>query len=177
MRKVNSIKLYSKYVFIFFGLIVLAGCGQNDDQREFEREAFSAPDGFTQTDEIGDVVEGNEDRDDWRISPFYQGLVDIDRPAYPNPVQTTGEVRIEIFNRDDAVTALRVIVIFVNSGTYNEREVLRRDPLPANSTSVLSINPQELGRFDTVDDIVGLKRVILLDATNNVVSYGDIMVE
>ncbi|MEX0662436.1 MAG: hypothetical protein WD381_05875 [Balneolaceae bacterium] len=172
--------LLNKYLSVFLLLLLLAGCGQNDDQRDFERSAYSAPDGFTQTDEIGDIMEGNEDRDDWRVSPFYQGLVDIDSPAYPNPVQTTGEVRIEIFNRDDAVTSLRVIVIFVDGGTYSENEVqsARRDPLPANSTTVLSINPRELSRFDTVDgDLVGIKRIILLDATNNVVSYGDIMVE
>lgn len=175
MRKVYPKMLYSKYISIFFALILLAGCAQNDDQREFERMAYSSPDGFTQTDEIGDIVDGNEDRDDWRISPFYQGLVDIDRPAYPNPVQTNGEVRIEIFNRPDAITSLRVIVIFVDGGGYSQNEVLERNPLPANSTSVLSINPQELSRFET--DLTGLKRIILLDATGNVVSYGDIKVE
>lgn len=167
--------LYSKYISTFFVLLVLAGCGQNDDQREFERRAYSAPDGITETDEIGDVVDGNEDRDDWRISPFYQGLVDIDRPAYPNPVEATDEVRLEIFNRDDAVTSLGVVVFFAEAGVEREVQSARHDPLPANSTTVVSINPQELSRFET--DVLGLKRVIFLDATNNVVSYGDILVE
>lgn len=170
-----TIKNYSKFTPVFIVLILLAGCGQNDDQREFERRAYSEPEGITETDEIGDVIDGNEDGDDWRVSPFYQGLVDIDRPAYPNPVQTTDEVRIEIFNRDDAVTTLRVVVFFAEAGVEREVQSARQDPLPANSSTVVSINPQELSRFET--DVLGLKRVILLDATNNVVSYGDILVE
>ncbi len=176
MRHVNTKLSYSKYLAILFALVIVAGCSQNDDQREFERMAYSAPSNITETNAVGEIT-GNEDHDDWRVSPFYQGLVDVDTPAYPNPVQTTDEVRVEIFNRDDAVTSLRVVVFFAEAGMERDIQSGRQDPLPANSTTVVSINPRELSRFDTVEDIVGIKRIIFLDATGNVVTYGDILVE
>lgn len=171
----KNLLYFGKNLSILVVLLLLAGCGQNDDQREFERQAYSAPDGITETDEDGDIVDGNEDRDDWRVSPFYKGLVDIDSPAYPNPVQTTGVVRIRIFNRPDAVTTLRVVVLEETGGPI-EIGSLSQD-LPVNDTTPISINPRELTRFNTIEAITGFKRVILLDATNNVVSYGDILVE
>ncbi len=66
-------------------MLVLLGvsCGQDDDQREFEQEAFQLPDGITETEGNGSII--SEDPDDWRTSPFFQGLVFVD-PAFPNPV-------------------------------------------------------------------------------------------
>ena len=160
---------------LLLSFILLAGCGQSDDQREFEREAFAAPDGFTKTTNGVDIE--SEDPDDWRISPFYQGLVDIEAPAYPNPVETSDQVRIENFNRDQAVTRLRTIVWFAEEGFEQDVPSGNYDNLESNSITTISINPRELSRFDNPESWVGLKRVILLDQDGNVISYGDIMVE
>ena len=158
---------------LLLSFILLAGCGQNDDQREFEREAFAAPDNFTET--LGDGKIVREDPDDWRVSPFYQGLFFIDTPAYPNPVETTDQVRIQISNYDRVVTSLRTIVWFSEEGLELNVPSGSYDNFERNQTTI-SINPSELSRENTPESWVGLKRVILLDQDGNVISYGDIKV-
>jgi hypothetical protein len=93
------------FMFLFFG------CGQGDDQRKFEQEAFRYPDGFTQTNHNEEIINGNEDPDDWRVAPFYQGLVFVD-PAFPNPVLTNEQLTIRIhLPYIDTITDLNVYVL------------------------------------------------------------------
>jgi len=159
---------------LLLSFILLAGCGQSDDQREFEREAYAMPDNFTETTGSGEIV--SEDPDDWRVSPFYQGQFFIETPAYPNPVETTDQVRIFISNYDRVVTSLRTIVWFAEEGIPQPVPSGSYDNFERNQT-IISINPRELSRFPTSESLEGLKRVILLDQDENVISYGDIMVE
>ncbi len=170
MRKVNLIEFYCKYILIFFGLIALTGCGQNDDQREFERMAFSAPDGITETNAQGEII-GDEDRDDWRISPFYQGLIDIQTPAFPNPVLTTDQVRINIISFDEVVVDnIEVISFFANNDIVTV--IPRSDNVRINLFTTITMQPSQMSRIDKL----GLKRIIILDRDGNVISYGDIEV-
>lgn len=79
-HKCNCIRLSIIILLAAFGSILLTACGQDDDQRDFENEAFSLPEGFTETDGSGQIVDENEDPDDWRTAPFFQGLV-LDRKS------------------------------------------------------------------------------------------------
>lgn len=158
----------------FLAFLLVAGCGQNRDQRDFENQAFRSPDGFTQTNANGQVVD--EDPDDWRIAPFFQGLVEV-RPAYPNPVQTTGQISIDVeVTGIESVSGLRVIVFHHIEEVIEPIFIDQRAPLPPGLT-VVPINPVELGRFNNVESALGLHRVIVTDGNENIITYGDIMVE
>ena len=159
---------------LLLSFILLAGCGQSDDQREFEREAFAPPNNYTETTDDRQVL--SEDPDDWRVSPFYQGLVEVD-PAYPNPIETTGQVNIDVdVTGIESVPGLRLIVYFHENNGSNLIYESNQNPLPPGLTPI-NFSAQELGRFDTTESQRDLHRVILIDNNENVISYGDIMVE
>lgn len=164
-------------LLLMFLIFSAAGCSsQDDEQRDFEQQAFSFPEGFTETDGSGRVI--NEDPDDWRTAPFFQGLVFVD-PAFPNPVQVSDQLMINIeISGIDAVSGLSVVVL-IESGAHPEFRPVYTDPQSPMPTgiSVINISPIQLGRFNTVESARGLHRLIILDGRNNVISYGDVMVE
>jgi len=156
----------------------LSGCGQDDDQRNFEQEAFSMPTGITQTDNSGQIVNGNEDPDDWRVSPFFQGLVYVDPLPFPNPVQVSDVLRIHVDSFQEALNGLMIFVISENSPSQGARPIYThaQNPLPPGQT-VVDINPVQLSWNNTAQNARGLHRLILVDGFENVISYGDIRVE
>lgn len=161
---------------LFMFSIVVSSCGQDDDQLAFEEQAFSLPQNITETDPSGKIV--NEDPDDWRTAPFFQGLVFVN-PAFPNPVQVSDRLDINVeITGIEAVSGLRVVVLLGSGPTIEFKPLYTSSerPLPPGLT-VASINPVELGRFNTVESARGIHRVVLLDNRENVISYGDIRVE
>lgn len=157
-------------------IIALTSCGQDDDQREFEQEAFQLPEGITETDFDGTVI--SEDPDDWRTSPFFQGLVFVD-PAFPNPVSIGDQLSLEIdIAGIDAVSGLTVAVLIEDAANAQFRTLYTdsQNPLPPGLTSV-SINPVELGRFNNPESARGIHRLIIYDNRQNIISYGDVRVE
>jgi hypothetical protein len=95
-------------VLLLFLAVTTAGCGQDDDQKKFEQEAFQLPEGITETEGNGSIT--SEDPDDWRTAPFFQGLVFVD-PAFPNPVSVGDQLSLEIeVSGIDAVSGLTVAV-------------------------------------------------------------------
>lgn len=156
--------------------IGLLACSSTDDaQREFENEAFRPPEGITRTDTGGNVQE--EDPDDWRISPMYSGFVEIERPAHPNP--TNGEtVFIELL-----ITGLGS-VNGLEAVTLDERNIFRplffdeRQPIPVGFT-LISINPLLFapGGSGIISGARGLHRVFIFDRRENLITYGDVLVE
>jgi len=166
-------KLYQLIILLFL-LFTFLGCSQSDDQREFEREAFAEPNGFTETADNGSIVEGREDPDDWRVAPFYQGLIDV-FPPYPNPILTNQRLTFELsVTGIDAVNGLRVHV-FRNLSTLSQplyQEFQR--PLPPGLLSI-SLNPLDIAEIR--ENPQGLYRIIALDPQGNVITYGDIQIE
>lgn len=160
-------------VLLFFALLLFTGCSQNDAQREFEEQAFTFDDNITETKGSGEIIEGNEDPDDWRTAPFFSGLVFID-PIYPNPVLTNNRLTLNILiTGNDAVSRLRV---------YSYPEFTRprpvyndpRSPLPPGTLSI-SLNPLDLS--PTPENASGIYRIVVLDGRENVITYGDVRVE
>ena len=164
--------LYKIITILTLSLLLFAsGCNQSSDQRDFERAAFSAPDGFTRTNERGDVI--NSDPDDWRIAPFFQGLAEVD-PAYPNPVQTTGQIFINMLMPGvESVSGLRVFAFYGPNNLPIIFEDLRR-PLPPGLTSI-HLSPLAVAQFP--ENPQGLYRIIITDFNENVITYGDIRIE
>jgi hypothetical protein len=163
------------YILIFLLTALLFSCSGSDDQREFERQAMQQPSGFTHTDASG-AVTGSVDRDDWRIAPFFQGLVEIE-PAYPNPVLTTEQIRLEItVTGIESVRGLQISAI-LDGGYYQPIYTDHTSPLNPG-LKVVQFSPLDLSRFDDDSDGArGLKRILIFDGNNNLISYGDIMVE
>lgn len=164
---------YKKLLFpaIFIPLFLIAGCNQSSDQRDFERKAFNLPEGITETSNNGTVV--NSDPDDWRIAPFFQGVVEVDA-AYPNPVLSSEQVSLDVVVTGvESVTGLRVYAYY---GDNNIRPVFQdlRSPVPPGLTS-LPLSPLDIAQFR--ENPQGTYRIVLVDANENVISYGDIRVE
>jgi hypothetical protein len=164
---------YKKRFFILpiFMLLLVTGCNQSSDQRDFERAAFSLPDGITETSGNGTV--GNSDPDDWRISPFFQGVVQIE-PAYPNPVLSSDQISLDVIIT--GVESVSGLLVYAFYGDNNVRPVFEDflRPIPPGLTS-LPLSSLDIARFR--ENPQGTYRIVLLDANENVISYGDIRVE
>lgn len=160
-------------ICIISSSLLFLSCSSNDSQREFEQEAFSFPDGITKTNNRGEVVNEQTDPDDWRVAPFFQGLVIVD-PAFPNPVQTTGRVNLNIqITGVDAVSRIRVFVFYdLNSFRFLFEDF--RTPLPPGLVS-FNLNPLEIARIP--ENPQGIYRIIVEDYNRNVITYGDIQIE
>lgn len=154
-------------------VLTLGGCSRNEDQDEYEREAFRSPSGFTETEFSGKIL--SEDPDDWRISPMFQGFVEVNIPAHPNP--THGQnIRIELLITGiESVNGLEILSLddrnqfrqlyFEGSGTLESGFVnVSFDPILFSTTGVYS-------------DAIGLQRVFIYDRNNNMITYGDVMVQ
>lgn len=168
----------TKYLIPLLILLTTAfflSCSSSDEQREFERQAMQPPSGYTQTDASGSIT-GSIDRDDWRIAPYFQGLIDI-KPAFPNPAITTESINLEItVTGIESVSGLQIRVIH-EGGLLNE--IYRENTSPLNpGLMVIHFSPLDLSRFQNDSDGArGLKRILIFDGNNNLISYGDIMVE
>ncbi len=161
-------------VLLFCVLFIITGCAQNDAQREFEEQAFTFDDNITQTNGQGEIIDNNEDPDDWRTAPFFSGLVFVD-PIFPNPVLTNDRLTLNILIAgNDAVSGLR---IYSYPGISRPRVVYDDDvrrPLPPGTISV-SLNPLDLTA--TPENAQGTYRLVILDANENVITYGDVRIE
>lgn len=166
-----NLKISGTVLLLF--LIFIFGCSQNDAQREFEEQAFTFDDMITQTNGSGQIIDQNEDPDDWRTAPFFSGLVFVD-PIFPNPVLTNDRLTLNILiTGNDAVSGLRV---FSYPGFSRPRIVYDdvRRPLPPGTISI-SLNPLDL--TPNPESPQGVYRLVLLDANENVISYGDVRIE
>lgn len=171
----NSYKSYISILMIFT-FIAAAGCGQDDDQREFEQEAYQLPEGITETEGNGTII--SEDPDDWRTAPFFGGLITVE-PIYPNPVSVSDQLSLDIsVTGIDAVSGLTVAVLIENAANAGFRSLysVSQNPVPPGLTSI-PINPLELGRFNSPESARGIHRIIIFDNRQNIISYGDVRVE
>lgn len=160
------IRLLRLSVPIVLAFLVWVGCDTQEQQNEFEDDAFSIPSGFTRTDEGGQIL--SEDTDDWRTAPVYLTRVLID-PAFPNPVPPGGFVTIPISVREfNAVQGGLELV------SFDANMLPRRLDFVAEASNpgayILAFNPALLG-------VQGLVRVYILDIRGNLVSYGDVFID
>ena len=155
-------------------LLIAAGCGGVDDeQMAFERKAYRDAEGFTRTDASGRIVE--EDGDDWRISPVFGGLMRVE-PAFPNPVCATCPLYIHV--TADVIDPMNGLYIAVHSpGEYTRIVWSAQAGMLEPGLYVARLSPLELGRYGSVESARGLHRLILFDSREQVLSYGDVLVE
>lgn len=163
-------------LFCIFSICVIIGCTRNDAQRDFEREAYQLPQNYTQTSHNGEVL--TPDENDWRTSPLYQGLV-IVNPPFPNPVSTSENIQFEIeVTGVQSVSGLEVIVRFDDADPTSGFKTLYFETQTLEpGLTTFRINPIELGRVDVVESARGLHRIFIFDGSQNMITYGDVMVE
>lgn len=157
------------FVRLFVVVVVLlgAGCDTQEAQRDFAAEAFSAPSGFVRTDANGVVLD--EDLDDWRTAPAFDGIVFVE-PAFPNP-PGADIVTIPLSVRAFGAVAGGLALVMLDPNRPQTfitlaEETGARDP----GAYILQFSPTSLQRR-------GLVRVFLVDGRRELVSYGDIFVE
>lgn len=169
MKKFNSIPALS----VSFIFIILISCNQNDEQRKFEEEVFSLPENITETNGNGEIVEGHEDPNDWRIAPFFQGVVDVDIP-FPNPLLTNQQLNLYVRPYYiDTINGLRIYVLSENQNLRLLRED-PRSPLPPGPV-YFSLKALEIAQIPANPQ--GLYRIIIQDGQGAIISYGDVRIE
>lgn len=169
----NFYRLQVAFVALFVFLAV--SCTQSDEQREFERQAISLPENFTETNENGKIVNENIDPDDWRTAPFYQGVVYVEPPPpFPNPLLSNQRLNIQIqITGLDAVSGLNVIVLY-DENTPRLLYQYPNSPIPTGLTSI-SLDALNIARFQ--ENPAGLYRILIEDNDGNIISYGDVKIE
>tara|TARA_R110002096_G_scaffold324349_1_gene518367 strand:+ start:13271 stop:13780 length:510 start_codon:yes stop_codon:yes gene_type:complete len=167
----------SIHFLLLLTISTLFACSGNKEQRDFENEAYRSPSNITYTNIQGEIT--NTDPDDWRISPFYQGLVEIQptySPPYPNPAQLGSNLNFEIsVTGVQPVNGLDIQIRF-DDNTWRNIYSSFDNPLPIG-LSTFQIDPLTLGQFNTPESAKGLHRIFLFDFNQRLISYGDILVE
>lgn len=161
----------SRLIFLLPVFLVMLSCTNNDAQSEFEQRAYSQPEGITQTDQSGEI-DGDEDPDDWRTSPFYAGLAEID-PAYPNPLLYNETATLDVYLNGASSTSILELGYFDFQDRWTQID-LEQDVLEF-SVSSLTIDPQFFGSNASLAR--GTYRVIVFDGNQRVITYGDITIE
>lgn len=150
----------------------LIGCSQNDAQDKFENEAFREPSGYTTTDVSGDIQE--EDEDDWRIGPMFQGTIRVQTPAFPNPVNAGQEIEIELTILGiESVSSIEVLARDENRNW----QLLDNESSPETGLLTFRIDPRLFSYTGDFENAIGLHRMIFFDSNDNVITYGDVKIE
>lgn len=164
-----------KHSSFFLCLLVLIsflnGCSNDDDQTEFEQSAYTQPQGITQTDSQGSVI-GEADSDDWRSSPFYAGLADIE-PAYANPVLYGTNANLDIFLKGTPFTTTLQLGYLDFQNRWTQLDLANN--VTDFSAVAFTINPQLFG--ENAELARGTYRLIVFDGNQRILTYGDLTIE
>jgi len=165
------------FMLLCFGIAALASCSESEDQRDFREQALSGPSGIMAMTVNGTPVEdGENDMDDWRTAPAFQGSITIATPAFPNPVSfnSTFEILVDV-RTFQSVNGLQVFAfqqsgqmigpLFQQSGTLN------------TGFTTIRISPQEFASSAGTGNFGDLYRLIFYDSRGDVITYGDIQVQ
>lgn len=172
MNNTLSLRILTIILLSFF----VVSCSSNSAQQQFEREANGPAKNYTHTDNQGKIVNNQKDPNDWRIAPMFQGLIQMMYPPYPNPVKTNQKITFEF--TVSGLQAIYGIDIYVR--TYNPQPRLiyqeSTSPLPPGLTTI-KLNPLLLSPTGNPDNAQGLHRIFIYDNNDNLITYGDIMVQ
>lgn len=176
MSNPNIFKLFILCSALF---LLTSGCSESKQQRDFEDEALRSPSGITAMTANGVPKEdGENDPSDWRTAPDFSGLFEVTTPAFPNPVSFNSNFEILIDVKAlDAINGLYVYAFQQpsNLATSNPLEI-RQDALSPGLQSII-ISPQEFASSTGTGTFGNTWRIIFYDRRQNVITYGDVLVE
>lgn len=161
------------FLIVFLSLGLLISCSKSNDQRKFENQAFSFPENIAEYNANGQPVENRDDPDDWRIGPDFSGLIKIQTPAHPNPVNLNSSITIDIDVAGfEAINGLEVYVFRDPANLIGPVFVSDQSPLPPGVTTVI-MDPSQFAQSSSGSQ---LYRILIYDNRENLISYGDIQV-
>ena len=150
---------------VLLGLLLLAlGCDAGsvqEEQEQFRLAALSEPSGITETDSDGALI--SEDPDDWRTAPLYRSRFFFAFAPYPNPAGAAESVQ---FAASFTGGAAGLVPYRINA----RGDLVRIQGVVGTtdgSAPLFSFPAGQLGE-------PRLHRVVLLDATGQIVTYGDV---
>ena len=148
-------------------LFWVAGCDTQGAQDRFADEAARAPDGYTETNSSGEII--NADADDWRTSPVYRGRITVD-PAFPNPVSAEiVSLPLTIIGFD----GVRGGALTIRAYDVDRVSLIGlADPIEITGPGSYSFR-FSTGRLTTK----GMHRVFVFDLGGELVTYGDLLVQ
>lgn len=167
-----------KILFGVFSIIPLVTACSNNAQNQFLRDAEQTPSGYTHTDVSGKIL--SKDPNDWRIGPMFQGFIEVTQPPYPNPASTNQEITLELnINGLQAIYGLYVYTNLNQSAGVNQAKLIYQDPSAPLSPGLITIkiNPIVFSPTGVASDASGLHRIFIYDSRNNLITYGDIMIQ
>lgn len=176
-----SYKIFFKCILILFVLSAsLGACSKSDDQRKFEQEARSDPNGYTETDSQGEVL--SEDPDDWRISPMYRGLITIgegisdSQPPYPNPLPLNQDLTLNLYINDiETLSRFEIYTFRPPSGLSGP--IYREDDISSPTLLSPNLSGEFIANSSSGSQASGLYRILIYDGRRNIISYGDIRIK
>lgn len=177
MKSFVAVPNIFKFYLIFILVLALISCSESNAQREFENQAFSQPSGITEMTSTGGPVDnGENDPDDWRIAPDFQGSISIETPAYPNPVSFSDEIEIlASVNSFGAVNGLQVYAF--QQPTQPRGPLVIIDGQLETGFKTIHIDPETFASSTGTGNFGNLYRIIIYDGSGNVISYGDVQVQ
>lgn len=171
-------KFFPRLLLLFFFGCLLAGCSKSDDQRDFENQALTSPQNFTQVTTSGDVLD--TDPDDWRISPMYSGLVSVgtpdDQPPFPNPLSFNQNLSINIYIRSIETLNRMEVFVFEIPSEINGPIASLQD-LSSPTLETINLNGASISGSSGGSQAAGLYRIMIYDGNQNLITYGDIRIE
>ena len=174
------LRSYSNCLIIFCSILVFLSCSKSDDQRKFENEAFSQPDGYTATQDGINIT--NSDPDDWRIGPMFRGRINLGsglgspEPPHPNPLGFNQNLTLNIYiNSSDVINRLEVWK-FENPSDLTGPFATRID-FSAPGLVTFTLNGQDISGSTGGSQASGLYRLLIYDGNQNLITYGDIRIE
>jgi len=158
------------FTLFIFASLILSGCGNDDAQIKFENQAYSEPSNFTETTFQGDVV--RLDSDDWRISPLYIGLANV-QPIFPNPVQYAANINLEVELSGAPVSSIIELGYLDASSEWSPLQI--QDITSDFELVTFIVNTRQFG--GTAEQARGIHRLLLFDGNQRMISYGDLLIQ
>jgi len=161
------------YLLLLALIWVNSACTNSDEQINFEKDAFKTPESFTETNISGEII--SEDKDDWRVSPIYINVVEVFRPAYPNPA-VVQNITVEFLV--SGIESVSGLVCYVLRQDRSLNQVYRNSNniLPTGLISV-QLDPSVFALSGTISGAQGLHRLLFYDLNDRLITYGDVKIE
>lgn len=154
--------------------LFLNSCSKSDDQRRFEDRSQAEPAGITEMTADGHAVEDRADPDDWETAPMYSGLIEVETPAWPNPVSFNSNLRIDLYLYGvDNLNRIEVYAFEFPGQLYG---ISSLDLSSSSSLVTINLNADAIATSSGAG-ASGIYRLLLYDGRENLITYGDVLVE
>jgi len=177
LKSFMTISKPAKFIVAVIITASLVSCSESEDQRNFEKRALLPPSGIMAMNANGAPADGGEeDSDDWQIAPEFQGSIDVQTAAFPNPVSlnSTFEILIEIQSLQ-SISGLQVFAfqqpnnligpLFQQTGELN----------PGFNT--IQLSPRQFASEAVTGNLGSLYRIIIYSTRQEVITYGDVQIK